>query len=291
MYAIGRLEPQFPSLDVEREFAQVAAGAGNGLPDAALLRTVLTDADNHYLARQMWWWRRLEFWPREEADVTRLVELLPATDAETETVRHVVIGRVAPVSGWIDNPCADSALPLVVPDQLFAFTLDQFADRMAATLSGTDTDDRDSQSADPSAPQKKAAAQASGTTEGRNAAGDTDQSAAQPDPRGQISAVVREVFHRLTRRSGNRGIADEHRALNYLALRYPPVYEAAAQAYREGKSLTAVHAHHSHARDRRLVTVQFVFRHRRSEITERYECVVDVTGFPFLVSGLQPTYG
>jgi hypothetical protein len=86
-------------------------------------------------------------------------------------------------------------------------------------------------------------------------------------------------------------MADEHQALNYLALRYPPVYQAAAQAYGEGKVLTGIHARHSHSRDRRLVSVQFLFRHRRSEITERYECVVDVTGLPFLVSGLQPTYG
>jgi hypothetical protein len=268
VYAIGRLEPQFPSLDIEKEFAQAAAGGEDGLAEAALLRAVLTAPDNRYLARQMCWVftaqgvEAFALWPREEADVGRLVELLPGRDAET--MLHVVIGRTVSAPGWIDNPCAESGLPIVVADQLFAFTLDEFVDQIVTDLAAADG--------------------GGGGEKGGVAAQDKAV-------REQHTAVTREVFHWLTRRSDNAGFTNEHRALNYLALRFPPAYRAAMQAYGGGKTLTAVHAHHSHARDRGLVSVQFTFRDRRSEIIERYECTVDVTGFPFLVSGLQPTYG
>ena len=103
--------------------------------------------------------------------------------------------------------------------------------------------------------------------------------------------VVRDLFTRLTRRSDNRGVADEHRALNYLALRYPPLYHATVQALGDGKALIGVDARHSHAGSRRVVSVRLTFRHRRNDVTERYRCLVDVTDlFPFLVSPLSLTY-
>jgi len=103
--------------------------------------------------------------------------------------------------------------------------------------------------------------------------------------------VVRDLFTRLTRRSDNWGVADEHRALNYLALRYPALYHATVSALRDGKALIGVDARHSHAGSRRVVSVRLTFRHRRNDVTERYRCLVDVTDlFPFLVSPLSLTY-
>lgn len=270
VYAVGQLAPQFPSIDIEKEFAQLAAGVGNGMTETALLREVISAPENRYLARHMCWVftaQQVEAFavlPREEADVIRLVELMPSTDADA--VMHVVVGRSVP-PGWIDSPCAESGLPTVVADQLLGFTLDEFAEALPDTHAAS-AGERPS-GADAPRARTPAAGGAS---------------------REQFQTIVREVFHRLTRRSDNRGIADEHRALNYLALRYPPLYHAVTQAYGDGKMLVGIHARHSHSGDRRLVSVGLAFRHRRTDITERYQCVVDVTGFPFLVSGLELTF-
>jgi hypothetical protein len=38
----------------------------------------------------------------------------------------------------------------------------------------------------------------------------------------------------------NAGATDEHRALNYCAVRYPRIYETVAEAFGRNSSLTAV---------------------------------------------------
>jgi hypothetical protein len=250
VYAVGQLAPQFPSLGVEKEFAQLIGGISPGSVETAMLREVLSDPDNRFLGRHLCWVFNTQqvdafvVLPRDEADVIRLTESLPAGDSGEEEVVHVVVGRPAR-AGVIDSPCAASGLPAVVADQLLAFTLREFA----------------------------AALPDAGTEQAPSA------------------DVVRQVFHRLTRRADNRGISDEHRALNYLALRYPPIYHAVAQASAGGKVLAGINARHSHSQARRVVSVGLTFRHRRTEITERYYCLVDVTEvFPFLVSPLMPTY-
>src|SRR6516164_954439 len=56
IYALGRVEPRFPSLAVEREFAQATGRAETtGLSDRAALHAVLTERPNRYLARQLCW--------------------------------------------------------------------------------------------------------------------------------------------------------------------------------------------------------------------------------------------
>lgn len=270
VYAVGQLAPQFPSLGVEKEFAQLTRGATGRLVEAELLREVLSDPDNRFFGRHLCWvftTQQVDAFvvlPREDADVTRLVELLPSGDSDD--VVHVVVGRsVSP--GALDSPCPESGLPMVVADQLLAFTLDEFA----AALPDSDAE-TDSERA-PSAPGIEPAADGGGGS------------------REQFQAVVRDVFHRLTRRADNYGISEEHRALNYVALRYPPLYHAVAQAFDNGKMLVGVHARHGHSSTRRLVSVVLTFRHRRTEITERYQCLVDVSEvFPFMVTRLQPVY-
>jgi hypothetical protein len=109
--------------------------------------------------------------------------------------------------------------------------------------------------------------------------------------RAEFEAVVRRLFPRLTRGAGNRGLADEHRARNYLALRYPAIYHAVRQAEADGKVLAGVDARHSHSADRHVVAVRLTVRSPRTDLTEHYQCLVDVTeSFPFLITGLQPVY-
>jgi hypothetical protein len=56
IYALGRIEPRFPSLGVEKEFAQVSGRAETArLSDRQAFHQVLTQLENRYLVRQLCW--------------------------------------------------------------------------------------------------------------------------------------------------------------------------------------------------------------------------------------------
>jgi hypothetical protein len=56
VYAIERIEPRFPQLSIEKEFAQATGRAETGrLTDREAAHHVLTRPENRYLARQLCW--------------------------------------------------------------------------------------------------------------------------------------------------------------------------------------------------------------------------------------------
>ena len=56
IYAIGRIEPRFPSLSVEKELAQAIGKAETArLSDREAIHAVLTKRENFYLVRQLCW--------------------------------------------------------------------------------------------------------------------------------------------------------------------------------------------------------------------------------------------
>src|SRR5262245_15639832 len=56
VYALGRIEPRFPTLEVEKEFAQVTGRAETaGLSDRAVVQRILLERQNRYLARSLCW--------------------------------------------------------------------------------------------------------------------------------------------------------------------------------------------------------------------------------------------
>ena len=56
IYALGRIEPRFPRLGVEKEFAQATGRAQTaGLTDREALYKVLSKPENRYLFRQLCW--------------------------------------------------------------------------------------------------------------------------------------------------------------------------------------------------------------------------------------------
>jgi hypothetical protein len=104
----------------------------------------------------------------------------------------------------------------------------------------------------------------------------------------QFRNAVRSTFNSFLRVADNAGATDEHRALNYLATRYPAVYERASAQLDRNFYLTAVETTGSRLSGvRRLVNVILVFTHRQTQEVERYSVRVDVTEeFPFLASPL-----
>ena len=85
---------------------------------------------------------------------------------------------------------------------------------------------------------------------------------------------------------------DEHRAVNYLAMRYPAIYSLVIDNYGRDQSLQGVGISPVSTRSqRRLVDVTLRFVSRKTDVRELYAARVDVTGmFPFMVTPLRPVF-
>jgi PatG Domain len=108
----------------------------------------------------------------------------------------------------------------------------------------------------------------------------------------QFTSAAEELFDRIMQMADNAGAIDEHRALNYLVVRYPVIYTMAAEAYGRSCSLTAVEVRPSSlSSTRKIFDVIFAFTNRSTDVCEKYFVRVDVTEeFPFLVTKMSPYY-
>ena len=104
----------------------------------------------------------------------------------------------------------------------------------------------------------------------------------------QFGPAAEELFDRIMQLTDNAGATDEHRALNYLAMRYPAIYARAAEEFAHDFSLTGVEVRPSPlSSTRKIVDVIFAYTNRNTDFTEKFSVRVDVTEeFPFLVTKL-----
>jgi hypothetical protein len=127
VYAIGQIDPRFPTLSVEKEFAQATGRAETvGLSDRRALHAVLSRRENRYLARQLCWVLTIEnldtyiLHPRDPADIDLLVAAVRPTPRPTDT--DVVIGVRGPIAP--PEMCNGLMIPIVVFDQIYSFDVD-----------------------------------------------------------------------------------------------------------------------------------------------------------------------
>jgi hypothetical protein len=108
----------------------------------------------------------------------------------------------------------------------------------------------------------------------------------------QFKPAAEELFSRVMQMTDNAGATDEHRALNYLAMRYPAVYTTAADEFARDFSLSGVDVRSSPlSGTRSIVDVVFSYTNRNTDFTEKFYVRVDVTEeFPFLVTKMAPYY-
>jgi hypothetical protein len=108
----------------------------------------------------------------------------------------------------------------------------------------------------------------------------------------QFGPAAEELFNRIMQLTDNAGATDEHRALNYLAVRSPAIYARAADAFALDFSLTRVEVRPSPlSGTRNILDVIFSYTNRNTDVTEKSSVRVDVTEeFPFLVTKLSPYY-
>lgn len=108
----------------------------------------------------------------------------------------------------------------------------------------------------------------------------------------QFDAAAAEVLDRILQVTDNAGATDEHRALNYLTMRYPGIYAKAAEEFGRDFALSGVDVRLSAlSGTRKIVEVIFTYTNRNTDFTEKFFVRVDVTEcFPFLVTKLSPYY-
>jgi hypothetical protein len=253
VFALGQVVPRFPGLAVERELAEaISRGNTEGLTDHESLQHTLSDRANRYLARQMCW-----LFVIEGIDTYLLVPRDPADlDLLIETVRgepeRTDVDVVIGVRGPVAPPETCGGLTLPI------VALDQVYSFDRATLID-------------------------------NIPRPDDVTAANDE---QFRATAGELFDRIMQMADNAGATDEHRALNYLAVRYPSIYGQTARAHRNNQSLSGVEVRPSRLTGaRKIFDVIFAYTHRQTDVTEKYFTRVDITEeFPFLVSKLSSYY-
>jgi hypothetical protein len=108
----------------------------------------------------------------------------------------------------------------------------------------------------------------------------------------QFGPAAEELFNRIMQVTDNAGATDEHRALNYLAMRYPAIYATAAEEFGRACSLTGVEVRPSPlSSTRNIVDVIFSYTNRNTDFTEKFFVRCDMTEeFPFLVTKMSPYY-
>jgi len=250
VYAIGRIEPRFPRVSAEKEFAQATGRAGTaGLTDRQALQAVLSKAENRYLVRQLCWVMTIEgletyiLVPRDPADYSLLVDALRPTPQPWDL--DCVIGFRGPMAP--PEMCNGLMVPIVAFDQIYSFDREALIKAIPR-------------------PEKTTAK--------------------------DFAPAAEELFDRIMQMTDNAGSTDEHRALNYLAVRYQAIYANAAEAFARNASLTGVYVVPSPlSGTRKVVDVIFSYTNRNTDVTEKFFCRVDMTEeFPFLVTKLSPHY-
>src|SRR5205814_9806645 len=91
VYALGRVEPRFPTAAIEKEYAQVAGrGKTVGLTDRQAVQSLLSDRRNLYLARQLCWVFAIQgletyiLYPRDPLEIELLLYALRPEPAPTD---------------------------------------------------------------------------------------------------------------------------------------------------------------------------------------------------------------
>ncbi len=246
IYAIGRVQARFPTLALEKEFAQVAGRSGTtGLTDREALHKVCSQKQHRYLVRQLCWVLAIEgldtyiLQPRDISDFDLLVNALRPSPSPADL--DVVVGMRGPNAPA--QVCNGMQLPIVGFDQIYSFDRQSFID---AIPKPTNADAN------------------------------------------KFAAAVAELLDRMVQLADNAGATDEHRAINYLTVRYPAIYAKAAEAFAANSSLTSVSVRPSNlSGSRKIVEVIFSYANRNTDVVEKYFVRIDVTEeFPFLISKL-----
>jgi hypothetical protein len=238
---------------VEKEFARAAGVTETtGLTDRETFHAVLSKPENRYLARKICWAFAIEGLPAYVLFPRHRGDLEALVEAIRPVPKPVDVDVIIGEKGPVAPPEMCGGLQL--PMVAFDHTFSFDRDSMIKSIPRPE-----------SIPEKD-------------------------DPK--FRSAAGELFDRIMQVADNMGATDEHRALNYLAVRYPAIYAKAAEEFGRNFSLTGVVARPSRLSGaRKIVSAIFSYTHRETDVTEKYFVRVDTTeGFPFMVTKMAPYY-
>jgi hypothetical protein len=247
VYAIGRVDVRFPSLGIEREYQQ-RERALHDLPQHPRNARILAVLEkNPHLALRVSYVFLIGGTPVFALGPSSgsLKDAFFKALAQSHDIDHscVVIDRV----GGFTNPASYGGLllSLIAVDQLYAFSATEWAEGLAKVA--------------------KAALQS------------------RKVEAAHFRAISQGIFREVTTMPENMGVADGHRALNYLLVQHPGMFLAAAE--RPGHVLDRIETRVIQAGGgRRHVAVILSFLDRGTNVPERLYCAVDITEeWPFIV--------
>lgn len=257
VFAIGRIKPFFPALDLEKEYKQLVPRppppALNGATEDRILQWVLQE--NPFLAREMGWVFLIQnvstylLDPRSPSELEQFVKSIVPTST-TEVSYDVIIGVQDPGATL---GAGDGSVPGVTVNRTYQFTLTDLVNSVIAAL------------------------QAQGV---------------MPLP---ASAQITRLFDDLLQLADNTGDADEHRALNYASVNYPEIYVPLSSGG-PGAVVTSYFTGVEPRRSplgggRAIIDVILSYMNQTSGVVNKRYTAIDVSGqFPFLVTPLQPYF-
>lgn len=250
VYALGKIQPRFSSLSLEKEFLQVAADPEfSGLTGNQLMAKILTKPTHRYLARHLCWVFTIQgidtyiLKPRDVRDYDLFAESVREDPRPTDI--DIIIG--GKVSMATPDVCNGLMVPIVFVDQTYSFDIDGLIQSL---------------------PQPK----------------DSED--------GQFLSSSEELFWKIMQMTDNAGSLDEHKALNYLAVRYPVIYTLTYEQLQKNSFLSGVESKYSRiSGTRKIINIIYSFTNRATDVTEKFFVRVDVTEkFPFLASKIAPYY-
>jgi hypothetical protein len=249
---LGTATMAFPSLAVEKEFAQLLGNKNfNGFTDRQTINAILSKAEHRYVARRMCGQLILYgggsspayiLVPEDPRDLDLLVDTLkrPISATEFDVVKGRLAGMAPPAL------CNAQELPILVYSQLYSFRVETFAKSIPRT----------------------------------------DRTKNVPGP--DFERAAEETFHRIMRMASN-GVGAT-RALTYAALSYAGLYELVAEKYAQNSSLSEIGVGQP-VGNRDLADVRLKFVRRDTLFTETYRFTVNFSGpFEFLEEPLHPSY-
>ncbi|MBM7865655.1 hypothetical protein GTO89_02510 [Heliobacterium gestii] len=130
IYAIGQIRPQFPTESVKREVTRLSSSLRGVTPDDNVLFSVLSQARNAALAREICWVLQIDgcvdSYILQARSPIELTEIIGYTEADYPKKRkHVlVIGVRGPVAS--PKMCNDLQLPILFCNQVTPFTEEDF---------------------------------------------------------------------------------------------------------------------------------------------------------------------
>jgi hypothetical protein len=111
-------------------------------------------------------------------------------------------------------------------------------------------------------------------------------------PAKQFEPAAEEVLNLIMQMANNLGVEDRHRAVNYLAVRYPAIYATVAEAFHRSASLTAVEVRPSRLSSTQNISdVVFSLTDRKTGVIDKFFTSVNVSGkYPHIVTPMSRYY-